>query len=65
MTYGESEILPHACPRYCDEPTLAEVLSDPVTLAVMAADHVDRGDLTATLTRIAAPTPNPLAANQG
>jgi hypothetical protein len=49
MTCGESEILPHAC----DEATLAEVLSDPVTLAVMAADHVDRGDLTATLTRIA------------
>jgi hypothetical protein len=39
--------------RYCDEPTLAEVLSDPLTLAVMAADHIDRHDLTATLTRIA------------
>ena len=31
--------------RYHREPTLAEVLSDPVTLAVMAADRVDPQEL--------------------
>jgi len=31
--------------RYHREPTLAEALSDPVTLAVMDADGVDRHDL--------------------
>jgi hypothetical protein len=38
--------------RYNDEPTLADVLSDPVTLAVMDADGVDPRDLAATLTQI-------------
>jgi fumarylacetoacetate (FAA) hydrolase family protein len=33
--------------RYDDEPTLADVLSDPVTLAVMRADGVDPDGLTA------------------
>jgi len=27
------------------EPDLAELMRDPMTLAVMAADHVDRGEL--------------------
>src|SRR5260370_42035457 len=40
--------------RYHREPTLAEVLSDPVTLAVMDADGVDRYDLAATLSQMAA-----------
>jgi hypothetical protein len=40
--------------RHHDEPALADLLSDPVTLAVMNADGVDPGDLTATLTGIAA-----------
>jgi hypothetical protein len=35
------------------EPTLADVLSDPVTLAVMDADGVDPRDLAATLSKIA------------
>ena len=39
--------------RYCDEPTLADMLSDSVTLAVMDADGVDPGDLAATLTQTA------------
>lgn len=38
--------------RYHFEPTLAEVLSDPVTLAVMDADGVDRHDLAATLNKV-------------
>jgi adenylate cyclase len=38
--------------RYHREPTLAEVLSDPVTLAVMDADGVDRHDLAATLSKM-------------
>lgn len=38
--------------RYHREPTLAEVLSDPVTLAVMDADGVDRHDLAATLSEM-------------
>jgi hypothetical protein len=33
--------------QYDREPTLAEVLSDPVTLAVMDADGVDPRDLSA------------------
>jgi hypothetical protein len=36
--------------RFCDEPTLAEVLSDPVTLAMIAADRIDPADLSETLT---------------
>jgi adenylate cyclase len=36
--------------RHDGEPTLADVLSDPVTLAVMNADDVDPDDLAATLT---------------
>jgi len=40
--------------RYHREPTLAEVLSDPVSLAVMDADGVDRYDLAATLSQMAA-----------
>jgi adenylate cyclase len=36
-----------------DEPTLADVLSDPVTLAVMDADGVDPRDLAATLSKMA------------
>jgi hypothetical protein len=40
--------------RYDDEPTLADVLSDPVTLAVMRADGIDPDGLTATLTGMAA-----------
>ena len=36
--------------RFCDEPTLAEVLSDPVTSAVIAADRIDPADLSETLT---------------
>jgi hypothetical protein len=39
--------------RYHREPTLLEVLCDPVTLAVMDADGVDRHDLAATLSQIA------------
>src|ERR1700730_4976399 len=35
--------------RYCDEPTLADMLSDPVTLAVMDADGVDPRVLFSTL----------------
>jgi adenylate cyclase len=35
------------------EPTLADVLSDPVTLAVMDADRVNAGDLAAMLSKIA------------
>lgn len=27
------------------EPNLSELLSDPMTIALMAADHVERGDL--------------------
>jgi hypothetical protein len=27
------------------EPSLSELLSDPMTVALMAADHVDRSDL--------------------
>ena len=38
--------------RYYDEPTLADMLSDPMTLAVMDADSVDPGDLAATLTQM-------------
>jgi adenylate cyclase len=38
--------------RYHREPTLAEVLSDPVTLAVMAADRVDPQELSATLSKM-------------
>jgi hypothetical protein len=34
------------------EPTLADVLSDPVTLAVMAADRVDPQELSATLSKM-------------
>ena len=40
--------------RYHREPTLAEVLSDPVTLAVMDADGVNRHDLAATLSQMVA-----------
>ena len=39
--------------RYCEEPTLVELLSDPATLAMMDADGVDRHDLAATLSHIA------------
>jgi adenylate cyclase len=39
--------------RYCDEPTLADMLSDPVTLAMMDADGVDPRDLAATLSQMA------------
>jgi hypothetical protein len=39
---------------YCDEPLLADLLSDPVTLAVMHADGVDPRELAANLTRMAA-----------
>jgi hypothetical protein len=35
------------------EPTLADMLSDPVTLAVMDADGVDPRDLAATLSKMA------------
>ncbi|HEY4857878.1 MAG TPA: adenylate/guanylate cyclase domain-containing protein [Xanthobacteraceae bacterium] len=37
-----------------DEPTLADLMSDPVTLAVMNADGVHPGDLAAALTKISA-----------
>jgi succinate dehydrogenase/fumarate reductase cytochrome b subunit len=37
-----------------DEPTLADLMSDPVTLAVMNADGVHPGDLAAALTQISA-----------
>jgi adenylate cyclase len=39
--------------QYDREPTLAEVLSDPVTLAVMDADGVDPHDLSAALSQVA------------
>jgi hypothetical protein len=39
--------------RHDGEPTLADLLSDPVTLAVMNADGVDPDDLAATLTGMA------------
>jgi adenylate cyclase len=48
--------------RYYEEPTLADVLTDPVTLAVMDADGVDPRDLAATLSQMAAkltPPPSP------
>jgi hypothetical protein len=35
------------------EPTLAEVLSDPLVMDVMASDGVDRGELEAALVEIA------------
>jgi adenylate cyclase len=35
--------------RYCEEPTLAEILADPGTLALMAADGIRPRDLAATL----------------
>jgi adenylate cyclase len=47
--------------RYHREPTLTEVLSDPVTLAVMDADGVDRHDLAATLSQMAANLMRPLS----
>jgi adenylate cyclase len=51
--------------RHHDEPALTDLLSDPVTLAVMNADGVDPGDLTATLTGMAAKfTPSPGSAAQ-
>ena len=37
--------------RYCNEPTLADVLSDPVTLAGVNANGADPCDLAATLTQ--------------
>ena len=40
--------------RYHDDPTLADLMSDPLTLAVMNADGIDSGDLTAALTRMSA-----------
>jgi hypothetical protein len=46
--------------RYHREPTLAELLSDPATLAVMDADGVDRYDLAATLSQMAAKLMRPL-----
>jgi adenylate cyclase len=39
--------------RYCEEPTLAELLSDPTTLAMMDADGVDPRALATSLTEIA------------
>jgi hypothetical protein len=39
--------------RYCEEPTLAELLSDPTTLAMMNADGVDPRALAASLAEIA------------
>jgi adenylate cyclase len=51
--------------RHDGEPTLADVLSDPVTLAVMNADDVDPDDLAATLTGMAAKfTPSHDSADQ-
>jgi adenylate cyclase len=40
--------------RYDDEPTLTDMLSDPVTLAVMEADGLDPRDLAETLSQMAA-----------
>src|SRR5438477_8267314 len=40
--------------QYSDEPTLADMLSDPVTLAVMDADGIDPGDLSVRLILMAA-----------
>ena len=37
----------------CRELTLADLLADPITLAVMAADHVDPAALTACLVGLA------------
>jgi hypothetical protein len=37
----------------CRELTLADLLADPMTLAVMAADHVDPAALTACLAGLA------------
>jgi len=39
--------------RYCEEPTLAELLSDPTTLAMMNADGVDPRALATSLAEIA------------
>ena len=39
--------------RYCEEPTLAELLSDPTTLAMMNADGVDPCTLATSLAEIA------------
>jgi adenylate cyclase len=38
--------------RYCEEPTLSEILADPGTLALMAADRVNPRDVTATLSMV-------------
>jgi adenylate cyclase len=45
--------------QYYEEPTLADVLTDPVTLAVMDADGVDPHDLEATLSQMAAKLTRP------
>jgi hypothetical protein len=39
--------------RYCNEPALADVRSDPVTLAVMDGDGVNPRDVAATLVQTA------------
>ena len=54
-TGGKTSIQDSAKIRWIDiivKPTLAEVLSDPVTMAVMDADGVDRHDLAATLSKM-------------
>jgi hypothetical protein len=38
---------------YCREPSLEEILSDPITQAVIQADRVDPDDLDAMLRRVA------------
>ena len=39
--HGVCDSVENPMDRYCDEPTLAEALSDPVTLAVMNADELN------------------------
>jgi hypothetical protein len=52
---------------YPDEPTLSEILADPIIQALMEADGVDADELEATLRRLAvshAPPPPARAAPQ-
>ena len=45
----QAVILPMSC--LSAEPTLADLFNDPITHSMMAADHVDHGDLLALLQR--------------
>ena len=47
--------------RYCNEPALADLRSDPVALAVMDGDGVNPRDVAATLIRLLESAHPPLA----